>query len=300
MVARRMPREQFHLFTSVLIPRDAPSFIATLQPLAGVQLPDKHNFLSLRPGLTVRQSRKDGQGSTDAEASLDLKWRPRAELVIDATLNPDFSQVALDVPQLAGNTRFALSLAEKRPFFFESADLLRTPTEALYTRSTRSRAAACAPLGAAWNGRGTGVRHPRPGWRLRAAARSLRHRLAPHTGFDSPRCCAARRPGAGLRRRLAARRYDGGRGDNAVIGSDVAWQISDQWRLRGQWLHSRTTALQDAGTGQLALAPARDGGRARLNLVRQTGAGENSFGIDDIATGFRHDTGFVNRPACAS
>ena len=45
------------------------------------------------------------------------------------------SQVALDVPQLSGNTEFALYLPEKRPFFFESSDLLHSPTEALYTRS---------------------------------------------------------------------------------------------------------------------------------------------------------------------
>ncbi|MDP3223673.1 MAG: DUF5916 domain-containing protein, partial [Rubrivivax sp.] len=157
MVARRLPRQQFHLFSSVPIPRDAASFIATLQPLAGVELPASHQFLSLRPGLTMRHSQRAGatgassatERRTDTEASLDLKWRPRAELVLDATLNPDFSQVELDVPQLAGNSRFALFLAEKRPFFFESADLLRTPTEALYTRSfTQPRGG----LRATWRG----------------------------------------------------------------------------------------------------------------------------------------------------
>jgi hypothetical protein len=60
MVGRRLPREQFHLFTSVLVPRDSPSFIATLQPLAGVQLPEKHTFLTLRPGLTARNTRRAG------------------------------------------------------------------------------------------------------------------------------------------------------------------------------------------------------------------------------------------------
>jgi hypothetical protein len=100
-----------------------------------VALPESHNFLTVRPGLTLRQTRQAGANKTSADASLDVKWRPRAELVVDGTLNPDFSQVALDVPQLAGNSRFALFLAEKRPFFFESSDLLRTPTEALYTRS---------------------------------------------------------------------------------------------------------------------------------------------------------------------
>ena len=36
MVGRRLPREQFHMITSVLIPRDAPGFIDRLQPLLGV------------------------------------------------------------------------------------------------------------------------------------------------------------------------------------------------------------------------------------------------------------------------
>ena len=150
MVGRRLPREQFHLFSSVLIPRDAPSFIATMQPLLGVQLPADHAFLTVRPGLTLRRV-DDGAGRVrqDHEASLDVKWRPRAELVVDGTLNPDFSQVELDVPQLAGNSRFALFLSEKRPFFFESYDLLRMPTEALYTRSVT---APRGGLRATWRG----------------------------------------------------------------------------------------------------------------------------------------------------
>jgi hypothetical protein len=140
LVGRRLPREQFHLMTSAPIPRDAPSFIHTLQPLTGVTIPQDSQFLTLRPSLTLRRESTSGPDASPPdgkswEASLDVKWRPRAELVVDATLNPDFSQVALDVPQLAGNTRFALSFPEKRPFFFESADLLRSPTEAFYTRS---------------------------------------------------------------------------------------------------------------------------------------------------------------------
>ncbi len=296
MVARRLPREQFHLFTSVLIPRDAASFIATLQPLAGVQPPDRHNFLSLRPGLTVRQSRKDGQRKTDTEPSLDLKWRPRAELVIDATLNPDFSQVALDVPQLAGNTRFALSLAEKRPFFFESADLLRMPTVALYTRSfTQPRGGLRATWrGLEWASTAFAIRDEGGASVLLPEAYGTG--VAPQPASDSL-ALRARRVGQGLAWGgvVVARRYDGGRGDNTVLGPDVGWQINDQWRLRSQWLHSRTTAQRDSSSGSLALAPARDGDRLRLHVVRQTGEGQTSFGIDDIGRDFRHDTGFVNQ-----
>ena len=128
LVLRRVPREQFHQYTSVLIPRDAASFISVLQPLQGLVLPAQHQFLTLRPSLTVRTMSEHPPGQAavrhnETEASLDLKWRPLHELVVDATLNPDFSQVALDVPQLAGNSRFALYFPEKRPFFVEGSSI---------------------------------------------------------------------------------------------------------------------------------------------------------------------------------
>ena len=300
MVARRLPRQQFHLFSSVPIPRDAASFIATLQPLAGVELPASHQFLSLRPGLTVRHSQRPGatgttERKTEAEASLDLKWRPRAELVLDATLNPDFSQVELDVPQLAGNSRFALFLAEKRPFFFESADLLRTPTEALYTRSfTQPRGGLRATWrGPQWAGSAFAIRDEGGGLVLLPGAFATDYAEQPAS--DSLTVRARSDTGTlALGGIASARRYEAGRGDNTVLGPDVGWQISPQWRMRGQWLHSRTTALPDA-TGRLQAAAGVDGDRLRLRALRQTGSSETTLGLDDISTGFRHDSGFVNQ-----
>ena len=296
MVGRRLPREQFHLFTSVLIPREAPSFIATLQPLAGVQLPDSHNFLTVRPGLTVRHTREASLRKTETEASLDVKWRPRAELVVDATLNPDFSQVALDVPPLAGNSRFALSLPEKRPFFFESSDLLRTPTDAMYTRSfTQPRGGLRATWrGPEWAGTAFAIRDRGEGVVLLPGAFGTG--IAPQPASDSVVLRARKDTGelawGGL---VAARRYENQRGENTVLGPDVGLQINDHWRLRAQWLHARTTALPDSRTAELQRSAAQDGDRWRLRVMRQTGAGETSFGVDDISTGFRHDTGFVNQ-----
>ena len=295
MVARRMPRAQFHLFTSVLIPRDAASFIATLQPLAGVQLPEQHQFLSIRPGLTARRSQTGGQRKNDADASLDIKWRPRAELVVDGTLNPDFSQVALDVPQLAGNSRFALFLPEKRPFFFESADLLRTPTDALYTRSFTQPQAGLRSTwrGPEWAGTAFAIRDRGRGLVLLPGPFGTG--VAEQPASDSLALRARSDTGALAWGGIAsARHYGQGMGTNAVLGPDVGWQLDDQWRLRGQWLHARTTALPDA-QGRLQQQTAVDGDRVRLRVVRQTGAGETSFGLDDISTGFRHDSGFVNQ-----
>ena len=305
MVARRLPREDFHLLASVPIPRDVPSFIHNLQPLAGVTLPPSAQFLTLRPSLTLRQSHSQDTGQprerkSAVDASLDIKWRPRAELVVDGTLNPDFSQVALDVPQLAGNSRFALFFPEKRPFFFESADLLRTPSEALYTRSFTAprwgvrgtwRSASLAGTAVAVDDRGGGlVLLPGP-YGTDAAEQPASRTVAARVKGDEGHFTWG-----GV---LAARRYEQGQGDNNVLGPDVAWQINDTWRLRGQWLHSDTTA-QANGSGGLARGAATRGERRVLKFFRNADFSDSNIGLDDIDTGFRHDTGFVNQAGVRS
>jgi len=305
MVARRLPRDDFHLIASVPIPRDVPSFIHNLQPLAGVTLPQSQQFLTLRPSLTMRRAHNQDSGqprqsSTAVDASLDLKWRPRAELVVDGTLNPDFSQVALDVPQLAGNTRFALFVPEKRPFFFESADLLHTPTEALYTRTFTAprwglrgtwRSASLAGIAVAVDDRGGGlVLLPGPYGTDSAeqpASRTLATRVKGDEGHFT---------WGGV---LAARRYEVGAGDNNVIGPDAIWQIDDTWRLRGQWLVSNTSAQPDGGGG-LVQGASTSGQRRVLKFLRNADFSASNINIDDIDTGFRHDTGFVNQAGVRS
>ncbi len=300
MVGRRVPREHFHLYTSVLVPREAPSFIATLQPLAGVRLPERAQFLTLRPSLTWRGERlrepvpgagTTARGSNSVQASLDLKWRPLSELVVDVTLNPDFSQVALDVPQLAGNSRFALSFPETRPFFFESSDLLRSPTEAIYTRSlTQPRGGLRATWrGAHWAGtafaiddRGGGmVLKPQVyGTGVEAQPASRVAVLRAHTLADGLQW-------GGL---AAQRRYDGG-ALNQVLGPDLAWQIDGAWRLRAQWLQSQTSA---ASSTPAAAGADRRGHLAHAKLV-YLGADrrEAELVLDDVASGFQDDVGFV-------
>jgi hypothetical protein len=224
-----------------------------------------------------------------------VKWRPRAELVVDGTLNPDFSQVELDTPQLAGNSRFALFFTEKRPFFFESADLLRTPTEALYTRSfTQPRAGLRATWrDSHWAGSGFAIRDEGGGVVLIPGAFGTG--FAEQPGSDSLTLRARRDDGRLLYGGIAsARRYADGRGENQVLGPDLGWQFAPQWRLRAQWLHARSTAQPDANGG-LGLANTTSGNRVRLRVQRQGGDGETSLGIDDISAGFRHDSGFVNQ-----
>jgi len=73
--------------------------------------------------------------SSVLEAGLNLKYGLTSDLTADLTLNPDFSQVEADIPQIDVNQRFALYYPEKRPFFLEGKDFFDTPLELVYTRT---------------------------------------------------------------------------------------------------------------------------------------------------------------------
>jgi hypothetical protein len=303
MVGRRIPREQFTLDLSVPLPREASNFIANMQKLEGFTPPAAQNFVVLRPTVTVRQTREDNAGvrtrDSEVKPSLDIKWRPRAELVVDATLNPDFSQVELDVPQLARNTRFALFLSEKRPVFLESNDLLTSPTDALYTRTINDPRWA---MRASWRGSagagsvaGTAITAHDQGGGLTllpgpygtgAALQPGNNSLMSRVRFDTHDFAFG-----GL---LTHRTYENGAGVNSVGGADGNWQITPNLRIRGQLLASRTTALSDA-MGYLAAATAQNGARLYTGLNHRTDAQENSVTLDVSDPEFRNDAGFVTQ-----
>jgi hypothetical protein len=51
-----------------------------------------------------------------------------SNLTLSGTINPDFSQVEADAPQITVNQRFAISYPEKRPFFLEGAEFFTSAT----------------------------------------------------------------------------------------------------------------------------------------------------------------------------
>src|SRR6267143_866910 len=67
-------------------------------------------------------------------AGLDAKFVAKDSVTFDVTLNPDFSQVESDDPQLTVNQRFAVFFPEKRPFFIENAGLFAAPINLFFSR----------------------------------------------------------------------------------------------------------------------------------------------------------------------
>ncbi len=262
----------------------------------------------MRPTLTLRRTEeRPYQAARDtrneAKLSMDVKWRPRPELVFDATVNPDFSQVALDTPQLSRNTRFALFLTEKRPFFLESTDLLVSPTDALYTRSINDprwglrgtwRGGHTTGTGLLLRDKGGGVTPiPGPygtGFALQPANDALMSRAEVHWGTLT------------LGGMAGGRRYDAGGGasggDNRVGGLDAQWLVTESLRIKAQALASRTTAhaaeMPD-GTQVLREGAARQGGLAYLGLYWRTDRSETDLSVLEISDGFRNDVGFVSQ-----
>jgi Domain of unknown function (DUF5916) len=304
MVARSVPRESSTLLLSAPLTKDGLSFIAELQVIEGLEAAAERarhqSLLMLRPELTLRSTRERSGGvllREEQKASLgaDIKWRPRADWVLDATLNPDFSQVELDAPQLAGNTRFALSVPEKRPFFLESTDVIDQPIAGFYSRSVTDpryglRATWRAPKADATaltlRDEGGGI-VLRPGafgtdvFSQDGASQATLLRARSHDGeFTS-----------GV---LFSERDYGARGRNTVAGADVYWSPSAQDQLRARAVGSRTSAGFDAQGNATRMAD-ENGHWFELRWNHRTDHWAVNVDVNQIAPRFRNDNGFVEQ-----
>ena len=74
------------------------------------------------------------RSETEARAGLDAKIVLKDALTVDVAVNPDFSQVESDEPQVTVNQRFEVWYPEKRPFFLENAGYFKTPERLFFSR----------------------------------------------------------------------------------------------------------------------------------------------------------------------
>jgi len=146
LLYRNMPRDRRYQMFANKIPRGINCFICNRSLLVGLENLPPGGHLVAAPYLTAKAvgETRDGLGSpivtrpVSADVGGDLKWTPSADHAIDATINPDFSQVESDVAAISTNQRFAIFFPEKRPFFLEGVELFSTPIQAVYTRTITS------------------------------------------------------------------------------------------------------------------------------------------------------------------
>lgn len=141
---RFYPRTLRHRLSNNILERANPCWICQLAPTSGFAGVEEGKHFTLVPSLvTGTDERRElpatadnhWQRQSDTEASLDVKWGITPDINLNATLNPDFSQVEADEAQVSVNETFSLFLPEKRAFFLDNADYFSSPLDLVYTRN---------------------------------------------------------------------------------------------------------------------------------------------------------------------
>jgi Domain of unknown function (DUF5916)/Carbohydrate family 9 binding domain-like len=140
---RIYPRDQRYRIGLHPLERGNNCYLCQASKLEGFAGIEPARSIELDPTLTsamtgTRPDFPNGSiedGDPTVDAGLTARWGITPNLILNATINPDFSQVEADVAQLDINTQFALFYPEKRPFFLEGADLFETRFNAMYSRN---------------------------------------------------------------------------------------------------------------------------------------------------------------------
>jgi hypothetical protein len=119
--------------------RASASFLAQAGLMTGLHDMKRGVVTEIQPFFTasangaVNESGEFERGKVDGSAGANLKLGFTA-MTLDATWNPDFSQVEADQGVVTVNERFAIFFEERRPFFLEGIELFSTPNRLVYTR----------------------------------------------------------------------------------------------------------------------------------------------------------------------
>ena len=120
--------------------RAGASFLAQAGTMRGLTGMERGVVVEAQPFVTatsdgVRDATSQRFIREDADVSVGANLQfGFTNLTIDATVNPDFSQVESDAGLVTQNERFAQFISEKRPFFLEGIELFSTPNDLVYTR----------------------------------------------------------------------------------------------------------------------------------------------------------------------
>lgn len=302
LVWRNYPRDQRYAIHSSPIPRGGNCWICQSRELTGlVGLPGGGHFVAA-PYVTGQRlgEPRAGLGSSledqdpEADAGLDVKWTPSASNALDATINPDFSQVESDVGQIAVNNQFAIFFPEKRPFFLEGLDLFDTPISAVYTRTITDPKWGVRDTGKLGNTSFTVLLTEDQGGGSVIIPGPTGNDFAPQEFSSKVLVGSMRRDfGASYLSLLVTDRENDGGGYNRVAGPNFLWRRSETDQMTGQLLVSDTETPD-----RLDLYPTWDGRQltSHAGHLEWLHTGRDwtwRATVQDFGEDFRADEGFV-------
>ncbi|NLA76156.1 MAG: carbohydrate binding family 9 domain-containing protein, partial [Deltaproteobacteria bacterium] len=144
-LVRFYPRNKGHRFSNNTKDYNKSCYLCQLKKIEGLEKIEQKLNLRIVPTLTGTYSENRpaaGEGNWDDDYKLDggvdIRWGINEDSYLNATINPDFSQVEADVAQLDVNNTFALYFPERREFFLEGADYFKTPVKMVHSRNIAS------------------------------------------------------------------------------------------------------------------------------------------------------------------
>jgi len=243
-------------------------------------------LLEVIPSATVsRNEVRSGGAWQDAQSKGDfgasLKYGITSTMTLDATVNPDFSQVESDAFEVEVNNRFPVFFSEKRPFFMEGLGLFNlsgtggdsTMRTAVHTRTIVDPSAGVKLTGTA--GRYTFATLMAPDESVAPDARKM---------FMVGR--GLRNFGDGQYVGVLVTDTEFQRDYNRVIAADFSLKHGDRFRWNGNMI--LTASSPEVGE-------ATDGMGGQLSYSYDTRRVAVSGQVEHYDRNFRMDTAFINR-----
>jgi hypothetical protein len=233
-------------------------------------------------GNQVRFDRSRWHGTrARGDFGVSVKYGLTSAVTLDATVNPDFSQVESDAFEVEVNQRFPIFFSEKRPFFMEGLGLFNlagtggdsTMRTAVHTRKILDPSAGLKLTGA--QGRHTfGVLSSAdaapPGERQRA--------------FTVVR--EVMNLGRGQYAGFLVSDTEYGSDHNRVVGGDVAFKQGEHFQGNASYLFSTSRTLDGQLSQGRGTQASYDYSTRRFTVAGQA---------EHYDAGFRMDTAFINR-----
>jgi hypothetical protein len=241
---------------------------------------NERSLINLDPSNPYFSSRHI-EGTAGGEVKAILK----DTVVLDGTVNPDFSTVESDQPQFTVNQRYHVYFPELRPFFLENANYFSTPIQLLYTRNI---------IHPEYGARATGkIGHTNLGLLLiddrepgQTVARGDPIYLRRAT-FAVGRVSQDLGKGSSVGAIYTDEEFGGGW--NRIGGVDFIARATEHWTAFGQMVESSTRGTVDSGT-----RPAYAAGPASYLEFQRNG---HAFNFDsqfqDFGTDFQSQVGFI-------
>ena len=135
-------------YTSTLMStkRGVASFLSQRGKLINLSGIDRDRIFDINPEVRGAVSRVADEKKFNSEMTdpvgFNIRYARSSNVGINATVNPDFSQIEADVAQINYDPRRSLFFPEKRPFFLDGIERFQTPTRLIYTRRIANPVAA--------------------------------------------------------------------------------------------------------------------------------------------------------------